>query len=177
MTFRLPRLPAQPTSHSTLQLYWQRLVEAIEAQEAAQNQVIADLTQAVADIQTARKQDARHASYPSPTNVLTATDAGTNATIAIAAHTRVYPGGVVSNVSIGAASLTGLAYSTRYYVYYDDATMASTTPTFLTTTTAATAQVGAGTSRHFVGEITTPASGAGSTTGSGGAPPGGGQIP
>jgi hypothetical protein len=78
----------------------------------------------------------------------------------IASHTRVYPvqGSIdVPDVSITGGTLPGLAYTTTYYVYYDDTTLALTAPTFVATTTPATAQVGAAAGRHFVGVITTPA--------------------
>jgi hypothetical protein len=137
---------------------------------AAQADIIStqnDLTAAIRDI-------ARLSSYTAPTNVLSASDAGTDATITIAGHTRVYPGAFVNDVTVSGGTLTGKAFSTTYYVYYDDATLADTTPTYVATTVIADAQVGAGTSRHFVGVVTTPADGGGGTSGGGGYPPGGG---
>ncbi|MES2902928.1 MAG: hypothetical protein V4696_01965, partial [Pseudomonadota bacterium] len=71
-------------------------------------------------------------------NPLSATDAGANATITIAAHTRIYGDGATLAIA-GPSSLTGLAYSTLYYVYYDDATRADTTPTYASTTSVMTA--------------------------------------
>jgi hypothetical protein len=149
-------------------------IAALLAQVVAA-QAAADAAQADAD--AAARETARINSYPSPGSVLGATDAGTSATITIAAHTRVYPvqGSVdIADVAIAAGSVTGLAYSTRYFIYYDDTTLALTTPTFLATTTSATAQVGAAAGRHFVGYISTPASGGTGTVGTGGGPPGGG---
>lgn len=120
---------------------------------------------------------ARINSYTIPTDVLTASDAGSDASIAIASHTRVYPvqGGIdVPDLAVTAGSVTGLAFSTTYYVYYDDPALEDVTPTFAATTNQATAQVGAATGRHFVGKVTTPADGGGGTSGGGGYPPGGG---
>ncbi|MES2904335.1 MAG: hypothetical protein V4696_09145 [Pseudomonadota bacterium] len=95
-------------------------------------------------------------------NPLSATDAGANATINVAAHTRVYGDGTTLAIA-GPTTLTGLAYSTLFYVYYDDATRADTTPTFLTTTSPATAAQSG--DRHLVGSVTTPAAAAPPTTG------------
>ena len=131
----------------------------------------------IAGTNQATRDTARINSYPNPGSVLSAADAGTTATITIASHTRVYPivGGLdLPDVAITGGAIAGLAFSTRYYVYYDDTTLSSTTPTFQATTVSASAQVGAATGRHFVGFITTPADGAGGTSGQGGAPPGGG---
>lgn len=175
--FSLPRLPQTPPTHLELQVWWQQVVEAIEGQEAAQDAAIAAIQAAQATATGAARETARINSYPDPTNNLAAEDAGTTATITVAPHTRVYPvqGSVdVPDVGILAGSVTGLGFETEYHVYYDDATLADTTPTFQATTDRATAQVGAATGRHFVGTITTPADGAGGTTGTGGFPPGGG---
>ncbi|MES2904550.1 MAG: hypothetical protein V4696_10230 [Pseudomonadota bacterium] len=136
--------------------------------EAAQNALVAQLLL----IEGAQRDIARIASYPSPTNVLTAIDDGATATIAIAAHTRIYPG-TVADVSISAGSITGLAFATSYVVYYDDATLADTTPAFVETTDVETAQVGAGPYRHLVGYITTPTDGGAPSAGTGPTPPGG----
>jgi hypothetical protein len=125
----------------------------------------------------AHKETARILSYPTPTNVLTAADVGTTATITVAAHTRVYPvmGPYdIPDISISSGTITGLAFSTQYFVYYDDETLANVNPTFKATTNAALAQVGAASGRHYLGKITTPADGAGNTTGVGVTPPGGG---
>ena len=96
------------------------------------------------------------------TGILAATDAGASATITIAAHTRVYGSGATVSLT-GPTSLTGRAYSTLFYVYYDDATRTNTLPSYQTTTSEATAaQVG---DRHLVGKITTPAAAAPATAG------------
>ncbi len=168
-------------------LAWQLNIEATMAQEAAQDAILTelaaqlvliegaqdDLAAQLILIEAAQRDIARITSYPAPTNVLTAADVGATATISVAAHTRIYPG-TVADVAIGASSLTGLPFSTAYAVYYDDATLADTTPTFIATTSIETAQVGADPARHFVGYIMTPADGGGGTGGSGPTPPGGG---
>lgn len=103
---------------------------------------------------------------------LGATDAGASASISISAHNRVYGDG--ASVSVNAGNLTGLAYSTAYYVYYDQASRAGGAVTYQATTSQATsAQTG---NRHFVGVITTPAAAGGPTSGYGVAPPGIGNV-
>jgi hypothetical protein len=202
MTLELPRLLPGGFSAGTpeqQQIWWQQIVEKVEAHEASQDtilaavqalqtqqaEMIADLADQLAQIQQAQadataagRESARINSYPNPgVGIVTASDAGTDATVTIANHTRVYPvqGSIdVPDVAITGASITGLAYSTEYFIYYDDPTLADTTPAFQATTVSADAQVGAAAGRHFVGYVTTPASGGGSTSGGGGAPPGGG---
>jgi hypothetical protein len=159
-------------------------LDAIEALQTQQTAILADLASQLAQIITAQatadaaaREAARINSYPNPGSVLSAADVGSDCTVTIANHTRVYPvqGSIdVPDVSITGGTITGLAFSTRYYVYYDDTTLSNTTPTFLATTTSATAQVGAAAGRHFVGYIDTPADGGGSTSGIGGGTPGGG---
>lgn len=168
----------------TFHQWWDAVAKRIETQFNDLEQIVldiqaaqdaADAAQAAAD--AAIREQARIASYPNPGSVLTAADVGTDCDIVIANHTRVYPvqGSIdVPDVSITGATLHGLSFSTRYYVYYDDTTLADTTPTFQTTTTSATAQVGAAAGRHFIGWIDTPADGGGGTGGQGGGPPGGG---
>lgn len=205
MTLRLTRLDASlPITadgqgpHTRFMQVDQKVKEALEAQEATQDTLIQGLADAVADIATAQadiitalanagialstatasaRETARINSYTTPTNVLTAADVGSDCTITIANHTRVYPvqGSIdVPDVAITGGTITGLAFATEFYVYYDDTTLEDTTPSFLSTETAATAQVGAAAGRHFVGVITTPTDGGGGTGGSGGTPPGGG---
>jgi len=84
---------------------------------------------------------------------ISAVDAGSNCTISISNHTRVYGDGV--SVSVTGGSITGLAYSTLYYVYYDQASRAGGTVTYVATVVkASAAQVN---DRHLVGSVTTPA--------------------
>lgn len=167
------------------------LLRTINGNNRNIKQIVNELASQLADIQAAldAAQDAQTAaeesiretarinSYTVPTNVLTAADAGSNVTITIAAHTRVYPvqGAIdVPDVTIPMAQITGLPYSANLYVYYDDVTMTDTTPNFIATNSATEAQPGFAAGRHFVGFVVTPAMGAGSTGGTGGYPPGGG---
>ena len=161
MALDLPRLPegqalVDPKTglpSLAFTVYWQRLLEAVEtAVEDIAGQV-ADIAAALSAANAAdakavavAREAARIASYPNPGSVLSAADVGSDAAITVAGHTRVYPvqGSIdVPDVAITGAGVTGLAFSTRYYVYYDDPTLADTTPTFLATTTSAPAQVGA----------------------------------
>jgi hypothetical protein len=150
----------------------------LTTQLAAITAAQATATAAAASATAAARESARINSYPNPGSVLTAADAGTDASITIANHTRVYPvqGSIdVADVAITGATLTALSFSTQYWVYYDDTTLAVAAPTFHATTSSATAQVGAAAGRHLVGFITTPADGAGGTSGGyGGGTPGGG---
>jgi hypothetical protein len=99
--------------------------------------------------------------YRPTTNPLTGHDAGSNATINIASFTmRTSSKG---DISISSGSVTALSYSTLYYVYYDDDTLAGGSVTFNATTTKATAIDDSG--RFFVGSVVTPAAGASDTTG------------
>jgi hypothetical protein len=91
--------------------------------------------------------------YRPTSNPLTATDAGANATINVAAFVLRTSGNGDINISSG--SVTALSYSTLYYVYFDDATLTPGAVTFNVTTTKATAINSGG--RFFVGSIVTPA--------------------
>jgi hypothetical protein len=103
---------------------------------------------------------------------ITGTDAGANATINISAHTRYYADG--TNVAVNLGSVTGLSYSTLYYIYYDQASRAGGAVTYQATTSEATAaQIG---DRHTVGSVTTPAAAAPDNTGDFVYPPGVGNI-
>ena len=92
---------------------------------------------------------------------LTATDAGSSASIAVTSHTRVY--GDNTSVSVSAGVITGLTYSTTYYVYYDQASRLGG-PVSYQATTSKTVAVQTG-DRHLVGSITTPASAGAAITG------------
>lgn len=168
-----------PTGEPTLELtvYWQQFAEAIEGaitsvEEALQN--VIDLNDLITDANTAiaaanaaadAAQDTATAitdasalanSFPTGATI-SATDAGANATITISAHTRRYvnPDGTFTDVAVNGGSLTGLAYSTFFYVYYDDAARAGGAVTYLSTTSSTTAtQAG---DRHVVGAVLTPA--------------------
>ena len=81
---------------------------------------------------------------------LTASDAGASATISVAAHALDMSTGPVS---YNAGSITGLSYSTKYYVYCVDPTYAGGAVTYLASTdpTNLVADVGS----YYVGQITT----------------------
>jgi hypothetical protein len=167
---------------------WQTVMEQIEtalnsviaAQEAADlanaaaeaADTAASAAQTAADDAATAATDANAASALATSGAsgltMTATDAGTDATITISAHTRVYGDG--TSVSVNGGSLTGRAYSTAYYVYYDQASRAGGTVTYQSTTTEATAaQTG---DRHSLGAVMTPAGGGGPVTGNNNLPPG-----
>jgi hypothetical protein len=102
-------------------------------------------------------------SYRPTSNPLTATDAGASATVDIAAFTMRT--GSKGDISYNSGSVVGLSYSTLYYVYFDDSTLAGGAPSggYLATTTKATANDGA--ARFFLGSIYTPKSGGVNTVG------------
>lgn len=173
------------------QRLWQKNCELTERQEATQDGILAEILAMQSDIidalaaagialdtaEAGYREAARIGSYTDPSSVLSAADVGTDCTITIAAHTRVYPvkGAVdVDDLSVAGGTIAGQPFATDIYVYYDDASLTDATPSYLATDDPATSQVGAAAGRHFVGKITTPADGAGGTTGTGGSPPGGG---
>ena len=114
------------------------------------------------------------ASYTSPSAILTASDAGSDVSVVVAGHTRVYDD--QTSIALTTDTITGLSYSTLYAFYYDDATRLVAAPTFIATTTVADARHNKVVGRHFLGQLTTPAA-AGGPVGGGGEPPGGGDIP
>lgn len=103
---------------------------------------------------------------------LTATDAGSDATISIASHSVQFGFGTVAYSS---GSITGLSFSTLYYVYADDPTYAGGAVTYLATTNANNVTGNDG--RYYVGKVTTPSNGAGDTGGGWGGGGGGGGNP
>lgn len=111
-------------------------------------------------------------------NPVSAEDAGSDATINIDVHDRVYAD---RTVECDAGSITGLSYSVEYLIYYDDADRAGGAVAYQATTVANDAiNTVTNPDRHFVGFVTTPALGGGGTTGGGAGPPGwggGGEIP
>ncbi len=184
------------------QQWWQSFAQTIETQEGTQDDLLAAVVaaQAAADDAQTAADTAQAAAVVADTaadaaqtsadgansvaaltasgvtpNPITATDAGADVTITIAAHTRVYGDGDTLAIA-GPSNLTGRAYSTTYFVYYDDPTRADTTPSYQTTTSEATAaQTG---DRHLVGSVLTPAAAAPPTDGDYVRPPGvGGIIP
>lgn len=102
---------------------------------------------------------------------ISAIDAGTDASITISLHDRVYATEPQTTVSVNAGSVTGLAYDTVYYIYYDQPSRAGGTVTYIATTDAnAVAQIG---NRHSVGRAKTPLGGGAPANGEGVSPPGG----
>jgi len=103
---------------------------------------------------------------------LTAADVGSDATVTVAAHNIVYDNGTVAYNS---GTVTGLAFSTLYYIYADDPTKAGGAVTYIATITAT--DTTGNTGRYYVGQITTPADTGGPTAGGGGGGGGGGGNP
>lgn len=195
--FRLPRLPVNWREQPQLfERYWddssRKLEEAlntllsipaIEAAIVAANAAAAAANTAATTANTAANTAQTTAntntaitalvnSYPTGVT-LTATDAGANVTVTVSAHNRTYPPS--TTVSVNSGSVTGLAYSTTYYIYYDDVPRTGGAVTYAATTSAATAaQVS---NRHLVGSVLTPAAAAAPSTGKNVQPPGVGNIP
>lgn len=108
------------------------------------------------------------------TNPITASDAGGDATIDVAAHTQFI--GSATGVSYDSGSATGLAYSTLYYIYADDPNNDGGAVTYQGTTDVT--ELAKDDHRYYVGNITTPANGDPDTGGSGGGGGGsGGELP
>jgi len=101
-----------------------------------------------------------HGSYRPLTNPLTGHDAGSTATINIAAFTMRCGN---TDLSISSGSITSLSYNTLYYIYYDDPEFVGGSEVFNATTIKETALQGE--FRFFVGSCFTPRQGAPDTTG------------
>ena len=179
---------ADGTVNGDFQSKWQRAMEEIEnsvnavidAQNAAD---AANAAAAAADAAAAAAQTAADTANTAAVTVaadsslassgvsgltMTATDAGTDATITISAHTRIYGDG--TSVAVSGGTVTGLAYSTGFFVYYDQASRAGGAVTYQATTSAATAaQTG---DRHSLGAVTTPAAAGPPNDGNVNLPPG-----
>lgn len=149
------------------------LAEATDAlNDAAAAQSTANTANTTAN--TVLKNDSIADSWTSPGTILSAADVGATATITIAAHTRKYND--ATSVAVNGGTVTGLAFSTVYYIYYDDATRAGGAVTYNATTNPNTALPGAATGRHYCGDVTTPADGGGGTSGGYNPPSGGGRV-
>lgn len=201
MAFTLPRLPPGEFDYPSFQIWWQQVVEAVEAEvgaleaadaanaaaiaaaaaAAAANAAAASANTAATAAQTTAdaitEADSLAKSFVTGTPpILSATDAGADATINIGAHTRNYPqpDGSLVSVSVSAGSVTALAYDTYYFIYYVDAGRAGGAVTYLASEASAdAAQIG---DTHCVGGIKTPAAAAGDTSGNNVEPPGPGQL-
>lgn len=192
MTRKLDRLNGTNDKGIAFQKLWQKNCEIVEGNFADITQLVTDLATAVAAIVTAqaaanaaqstantvKRDDSISTSWTSPGTILSAADAGADATITIAGHTRKYSDNTA--VAVTGASLTALAYSTKYYIYYDQTSRAGGAVTFHATTDPNVAKANAAAGRHECGNILTPAAAAPPTSG-GYTPPGGysgpGEIP
>lgn len=169
MPLQLPPLPEYEPSWATFQVWWQQVKAAIEENEQAQAIILDTLEEALTSAGGVGDQVAILGSYTVPTLVLTAADVGSDVTITIAAHIRQYANQTA--LAVAGGSITGLAFSTTYAVYYDDETLLEPNPAYFATTDLETGQHNYAAGRHYVGTVTTPANGAGNTTG--GSPPAG----
>jgi hypothetical protein len=143
-----------------MQLWWQKVVEAIEGQEASQDTILNNLK--------------RNFSHTEPTTIFVATENGATATITISDHVRVYGDSTRLNVTGG--SIAGLACDTPVAVYYDDLTLTEVAPDYVATTVIKDAQTIAAAGRHFCGVIRTPAATSGAVRDGGGVYPAGSNI-
>lgn len=196
MALKLPRLQnnqqlidANGFPTDVFVLWWQQVAEQVEASingiavalEAAGIALdAADAAQAAADAADAAAAAAQGAannvtdaaslanSYVTGITV-TATDIGASVTISISAHTRVYGDG--TSVSVSGGVITGQPYSTTLYIYYDQASRAGGSVTYVATTNIDdVAQLN---DRHSVAQVDTPAAAAPPNNGGGVRPPGG----
>lgn len=102
---------------------------------------------------------------------ITATDAGTSATVTISDHSRVYAYNPPTTVAVTGSTITGLLYETTYYIVYDDPSRAGGAVGYGAYTSAnEAAQVN---DRHSVGTVVTPAAAGAPAPGRPVAPPGG----
>lgn len=102
---------------------------------------------------------------------ITASDAGASASIVISNHNRVYATMPPTSVAVTGATLTGKAYSSLFFLYYDQPTRSGGPVSFIASLVSTdVAQVG---DRHSVGQILTPAALGLPRDGAGVAPPGG----
>ena len=171
-----------------LQSLWQRVMEQVEKAFVTQQEQItaialaqaaataANLAAAAANVAAGVAQaaavdagaDASLASSGASGLTMSATDAGASATITISAHTRVYGNG--TSVSVTGGSVTGLSYSTGYYIYYVQASRLGGAVTYQATTNSAlAAQTG---DTHSLGAVTTPAAAGAPIDGNINLPPG-----
>jgi hypothetical protein len=181
VSFDPPPLPPVQPQWGAFQVWWQQVLTQLKSelgglQTAIDALAAASAAQATADAAEAdtaivKRDDSISTSWTSPGTILAATDAGSDATITVSAHTRKYTDATAKAVSGG--SITGLAYSTTYTVYYDQTSRAGGAVTYHATTDPNTGLANAVAGRHWCGKITTPAAGGGGTSG-GVDPPGGG---
>lgn len=184
MSFDPPPLPPMQPQWGQFQVWWQQVLGGIQGELGALAAANAALAAAVAaqtsataaqtTADTVKRDDSISTSWTSPGTILSAADAGSDASITIANHVRKYTD--TTSVSVTGASLTGLAYSTLYSVYYDQTSRAGGAVTYHATTNPNTGLANAAAGRHFCGKITTPAALAGPTSGGVNPPSGGGTY-
>lgn len=191
MSFDPPPLPPIQPQWGQFQVWWQQVLgqlkttldamqTALDALTAAQAaQAAADAAQTTANsaqstASTVKRDDAITASYPAPGDVLTATDAGSDVTITVDAHSRVY--GDISNVSVNSGTITGQPYSTDLYVYYDDVNRVGGSVVYHATSNPNAALPTKAAGRHYVGKVLGLAAGSPPTTGGSAPPSGGGSL-
>jgi hypothetical protein len=165
----LPPLPPTEPGWPSFQVWWQQVKEAIERNDLIQQNVIDALDTGITAPGGMADQLAILGSFTIPTMILTATDVGSSVTISIPSHIRRYSNAV--QIALTGGTITGLAFGTKYGVYYDDESRADAAPEYHATPYLQEAQHNWAIGRHYCGTVTTPADGAGPTTG--GCPPAG----
>lgn len=132
---------------------------------------------AAAILPPAYAQQAISISYVTDLDPLDGLLQATDSQIVVESHVRTYQG--TGDVSITGATLTteddgttAIAATTLYHVYYDDATLADTTPDLKATKNAVDAvNSNANPYRHYLGSITTDVVGGTGTSAGGAGPP------
>lgn len=157
-------------------IWWQRFVDSqdsVNTELQDQIDAITGLDSSVVNT-LAAAENASLAVSGTLSCTLKGVDAGGGkAKITVSAHTRHYGDG--STVPVNGGSVLNLAYSTEYYVYYDQPSReGGAVQYFATTTKASAVQVN---NRHLVGKVTTPAAAAADTTGVTTQPPGLSNLP
>src|SRR4051812_4323742 len=130
------------------------ITNAAAAQTTA-NTGVTNAATAQTTANTVKRDDSISNSWTSPGTVLSAADAGSSATVTIANHTRKYSD--VTSVSVTGNTVTGLAYSTSYDIYYDQTSRAGGAVTYHATTDPNAGMANSVAGRHWCGNITTPA--------------------
>ncbi len=99
-------------------------------------------------------------------DLITSVDAGSDASIVIADHERRYTG-QSAPVAIDGATITGLAYDTPYWIYYDDPDRTGGAVTYGAVTGGASGAVTTADDpgRHFIGYVLSASSGGGDIVG------------
>jgi hypothetical protein len=151
-----------------------RLTQGDVQLKSAWNRLCVELERQLDDIRATQRRDAISASWTSPSGLLTAADAGADASITVADHRRFW--GDEENHAITGTTFTGLAFETTYGIYYDDEARTQTAPDYQITTNLEIAQNNYAAGRILVGTVATPANGDPPVSG-GTSPPGSGYDP